>query len=80
MGGPSNDDWLGSPAAATHLGLNQRTVYKLVDQGLLTGYKLGRVLRFRRQDLDAYLEASKVQPGELKHLRPDTYRSRSEHQ
>ena len=67
MGGPSNDDWLGTPAAATYLGLNQRTVYKL-----------GRVLRFRRQDLDAYLEASRVQPGELKHLRPDTYRKSDE--
>lgn len=70
--------WLGTPAAATYLGLNQRTVYKLVDQGDVRGYKLGRVLRFRRADLDAYLEASIVQPGELKHLRPDSYRNAGE--
>lgn len=66
-----DEGWLGSPAAATYLGLSQRTVYKLVDEGRLRSYKLGRVFRFRKADLDAYLEASIVQPGELKHLRPD---------
>ncbi len=35
---------------------------------------MGRVHRFRRSDLEAYLEASVIQPGNLKHLRPDTYR------
>lgn len=73
-----DDDWFGSPAAAKYLGLNQRTIYKLVDQGDLRGYKLGRVVRFRKTDLDAYLEASVIQPGELKHLRPDTYRKAGE--
>lgn len=71
MGGPSSDEWLGSPAAAAYLGLNQRTLYKLVDQGEIRGYKLGRVHRFRRSDLESYLEASVIQPGDLRHLLPD---------
>ncbi len=71
VGGPSSDDWLGSPAAATYLGVSQRLVYKLADQGDLRGYKLGRVIRFRRVDLDAYLEANVIQPGDLTHLRAD---------
>lgn len=77
VGGPSNDNWLGTPAAAEHLGLNQSTDYKLVDEGLIVGYKLGRVLRFRREDLDAYLSASRVVPGELSLDPPIRFRARA---
>jgi len=71
MGGPSSDEWLGTPAAATYLGVSPRMVYKLADTGELRGYKLGRVIRFRRVDLDAYPEANVIQPGDLAHLRAD---------
>jgi len=71
MGGPASNEWLGTPAAATYLGVSPRSVYKLADTGELRGYKLGRVIRFRRADLDAYLEAHVIQPGDLTHLRAD---------
>ncbi len=71
MSGDAPIDWLGTPAAATYLGLTQRTIYKLVDTGHLRGYKFGRVIRFRRADLDAYLEESVIHPGDLKHLHPN---------
>lgn len=64
------DDWLGAPGAAQYLGVTLRVVYKLVDRGEIPAYRIGRVFRMRRSDLDAFLERSRVQPGELAHLYP----------
>ncbi len=64
------DDWLGAPGAAEYLGVTLRMVYKLIDQGQVPAYKIGRVLRIRRADLDAFLERSRVKPGDLVHLYP----------
>ncbi len=58
------------PGAAEYLGVTLRTVYKFVDQGDIPAYKLGRVFRIRRSDLDDFLERCRVQPGELGHLYP----------
>ncbi len=40
-------------------------MYKLIDQGEVPAYKIGRVFRIRRSDLDDFLERSRVQPAEL---------------
>jgi excisionase family DNA binding protein len=61
-------NWLGAPAAAQYLGIRQRTLYRLIDTAGLPAYHAGRVLRLRREDLDAWLETQRVKPGELTHL------------
>jgi len=63
-------EWMGTMAAAKYIGVTQRTVYRFADSGDLPAYKMGRVLRFKRADLDEYLLAVRVQPGELRHLYP----------
>ena len=63
--------WLGTTAAADLLGVVPRTLYRLIDEGLLPAYKMGRVIRLKSTDLDAYLEQQRVQPGDLKHLYPE---------
>jgi len=70
------EDWLGAPGAAEYLGVTLRTIYKLIDQGDLPAYKIGRVFRMRRSDLDDFLERSRVQPGELAHLYPPDHDER----
>lgn len=60
--------WLGTTAAARYLGITPRTLYRLIDQGRVPAYALGRVYRVRRADLDTYLDAVRVQPGTLGHL------------
>jgi hypothetical protein len=45
-----------------------------IDEGHVPAYKLGRVMRIRRSDLDAFLESVRVKPGDLKHLLPGTYK------
>lgn len=47
-----------------------RTLYRIIDEGDLVAYKMGRVVRVKRADLKAYVEASRVEPGSLGHLYP----------
>lgn len=64
------EQWLGTPAASSYLGIGLRKMYRLIDQGDIPAYQMGRVLRIKQQDLDAYLEQARVEPGSLRHLRP----------
>lgn len=47
-------DWLGVADVARELDVTMRDVYRLIDKGVLPGYRLGRDIRIRRADLDAY--------------------------
>ena len=64
-------EWLGSGKAAAILSVSSRTLYRFIDEGLLTGYRFGRVIRVKRQDLMDFIEACRIVPGTLKHLYPD---------
>lgn len=64
-------DWMTSQEAAAFLGVTVRTLYRAIDEGKLTAYRMGRVIRVQRPDLEAFLAASRIQPGELVHLYPD---------
>ena len=61
-------DWLGTPDAAKYLGLTTRTLYRLIDVGLLPAYKMGRVMRIKVSDLDAFIASSQIEPGSIGHL------------
>jgi len=65
-------EWLSTKEAARRLGVTPRTLYRFVDAGDLVAYRMGRVIRLQQSDVDAFIEASKVQPGTLEHLYPDT--------
>jgi excisionase family DNA binding protein len=68
---PSNEIiWLSTQDAAKRLGITTRTLYRFVDEGSLPAYKMGRVFRLKEADVDAFIEASQVEPGTLKHLYP----------
>ncbi len=66
----AEDDWLGTKEAARLLGVVPRTLYRLIDDGDLPAYKIGRVIRLRRSDIAAFLERSRIAPGTLEHLYP----------
>lgn len=66
----SEPTWLGTQDAARHLGITPRTLYRLINEGEIPAYKLGRVLRIKQSDVDAFLESVRVQPGDLEHLYP----------
>ena len=64
--------WLSTQDAAKRLGVTPRTLYRFIDQGELTAYRLGRVIRLKLSDVDAFIEKSRIEPGTLEHLYPDT--------
>lgn len=71
--GKSNETaarWLSTGKAAEELGVTLRTVYRFLDEGLLVGYKFGRVMRIKAVDVEAFIEASRLMPGTLGHLYP----------
>lgn len=64
--------WLSTAEASDRLGVTLRTLYRLVDEGRLPAYKIGRVIRIKEDDVDAYLESARIQPGSLAHLYPES--------
>jgi excisionase family DNA binding protein len=62
--------WLGTTAAADYLGVVPRTLYRLIDDGLIPAYKFGRVIRLKREDVEAFLNEQRIKPGSLRHLYP----------
>jgi excisionase family DNA binding protein len=65
-------DWLSTQDAARRLGITPRTLYRFIDVGELPAYRLGRVIRLKAEDVAAFIEASRIEPGSLEHLYPDT--------
>jgi excisionase family DNA binding protein len=68
----SEIEWLSTQDAARRLGVTPRTLYRFIDLGDLPAYRLGRVIRLKAGDVDAFIEASRIEPGSLEHLYPDT--------
>jgi excisionase family DNA binding protein len=60
--------WLSTKDASARLGVTLRTLYRFIDDGDLVAYKFGRVIRLREEDLERFVEACRIAPGELEHL------------
>jgi excisionase family DNA binding protein len=70
---PGDDStWLSTQEAARRMGITPRTLYRFIDEGQLPAYRFGRVIRLREADVDAFIQASRIKPGSLEHLYPDT--------
>jgi excisionase family DNA binding protein len=63
--------WLSTKEAAERLGITSRTLYRLIDEGQIDAYQMGRVLRVMEKDVDLFLEGARVKPGSLSHLYPE---------
>jgi excisionase family DNA binding protein len=63
--------WLSTKEAAERLGVTLRSLYRFIDEGGLTAYKFGRVIRLKESDVETFIEASRIVPGSLEHLYPE---------
>ena len=72
MTSPADIEWLSTQEASRRLGITTRTLYRFVDQGDLPAYRMGRVIRLKASDIDSFIESSRIEPGTLEHLYPDT--------
>lgn len=64
--------WLSTKEAARRLGIANRTLYRLIDEGQIAAYKFGRVIRIQETDVDRFIESARIEPGTLEHLYSDT--------
>lgn len=64
-------EWLSTAEAAKYLGITPRTLYRFIDEGQIAGYRFGRVIRLKQDDVTAFVEASRITPGTLEHLYPE---------
>ena len=69
--GDATGSWRSSKDAAQRIGITPRTLYRFIDEGQIPAYRIGRVIRLQRSDVESFIEQSRVQPGTLKHLYPD---------
>ena len=58
------------PEAATYLNVAERYMRRLVTERRIPYFKVGRLLRFSTEDLDAFLENCRIEPGEAHPLLP----------
>ncbi len=61
---------MGAPAAAKRLGIRLVTLYRIIDGGELPAYKVRRVIRVKRADVDAYIGRCRRPARTLGHLYP----------
>ncbi len=76
----SNSPTLMGPAeVAKYLGMTERTIYMWAQQGKIPAFKVGSVWRFRRNEVDRWLESTRSGPSvdEVEPLTPYIEPSRS---
>jgi excisionase family DNA binding protein len=56
---PMTDQILTLKEVADYLKLTEKTAYRLVAEGKLPGFKVGGAWRFKREDLEAWIETQK---------------------
>jgi len=59
------DQFYSVKTLAEKLAINPMTIYRMVDQGRLPAVRIGRTIRFRPADIDAFLETVRVGPTGL---------------
>jgi len=68
---PEQIRWMSTRETAEQLGVTLRTLYRFIDEGQIAAYKLGRVIRLKEQDVTAFIEGARIEPGTLEHLYPE---------
>jgi excisionase family DNA binding protein len=63
--------WMSTGEAARRLGVTVRTLYRLIDESELPAYKFGRVIRLQESEVESFIKASRITPGDLEHLYPE---------
>lgn len=63
--------WLSTAETASRLGITPRTLYRFIDEGQIPAYRFGRVIRLKEHEVEAFVEACRIEPGTLEHLYPE---------
>jgi excisionase family DNA binding protein len=65
--GPRLQAFLTTEEVLSYLNTTPRTIYRLIRSGELPAVRIGRQWRFRRSDLDAWVERQRPVPAGTRH-------------
>ena len=71
----TDENFLTTEEVLDYLQVNLRTVYRLIKVGKIPAVRVGRQWRFRKRDIDAWLESSRPASGSLGAMLPDERQS-----
>ncbi len=63
--------WMSTRETSERLGITLRTLYRFIDEGQLPAYKFGRVIRLKEADVEQFIDAARIAPGDLRNLYPE---------
>lgn len=66
-----DDRWLSVNEIAVYLGVSRDTIYKWVDEKGLTAHRVGRLWKFKKEEVDDW-----VRKGSASERRPDSKQAR----
>ena len=52
--------WITVKEAAIFLNIKEKTIYSLVNQGLIPHYRIGKMVRFNKEELESWMRSKKV--------------------
>ena len=55
--GPQTDRWLSITEICRHLGVSNDTVYKWIDQYAMPAHRMGRLWKFKKDEVDTWVKA-----------------------
>jgi len=61
---PGQKEWFTTDELIRWLGIGRTKTYELLRTGEIPSYKIGRVRRIRRRDVEAWLERNKYPPDD----------------
>jgi len=67
------DKWLTLEQIAEYLQMSTSSIYKMAQKGKIPAYKVGRQWRFRKEEIDRWIEK-----GKLRNEEPKLQRNRNE--
>jgi excisionase family DNA binding protein len=62
-------EWLDIKELTLYLKIKEKTLYSLVAKGLIPCYRVNRLVRFRKDEIDQWINTKKVKSSKNKHLR-----------
>lgn len=74
-----DETFLTTEEVLAYLQVNLRTVYRLIKAGKIPAVRVGRQWRFRKRDIDAWLDSQRPQGGSAPATPPPTTTPRGEH-
>ena len=60
------DRWLSAKEVSGYLGVGRSTVYKWIERHQLPAHKIGRLWKFRKEEVDAWITRGQIIPRTAK--------------